>query len=142
MKKSGIFTIRIVGMVAVICILASLNGCRNGMRNDKDNVVVISWPSQPTTLNPVCGIPSSARVLIFDYTQKTLTRTDLRTLQQIPLLVKSLAEVSPDGKSFSYTLRDDVKWDDGSPLTVDDVIFTLKVTKCPLADDALVRSSL
>jgi len=140
MKKSGVIANRVMGMVAVIGVLIALNGCRSGIRNDKDNVIVISWPSQPTTLNPVCGNPSSARVLIFDYTQKTLTRTDLRTLQQIPLLVKALAEVSPDGKSFSYTLRDDVKWDDGSPLTVDDIIFTLKVTKCPIADDALVRS--
>jgi len=141
MKKSGISANRILGIVAFVFIFTTFNGCRNGARNDKDNVIVTSWPSQPTTLNPVCGIPSSARVLIFDYTQKTLTRTDLRTLQEVPILVKSLAEVSPDGKSFSYTLRDDVKWDDGSPLTVDDVIFTMKVTKCPLADDALVRST-
>ena len=141
MKKSGISANRVFGIAAVICILSTVSGCRNGIRNDKDNVIVISWLSQPTTLNPVCGIPSSARVLVFDYTQKTLTRTDFRTMQQIPLLVKSLAEVSPDGKSFSYTLRDDVKWDDGSPLTVEDVIFTMKVTKCPLADDALVRST-
>ena len=114
--------------------------CKTGSRNEKDNVLVTSWPSQPSTLHPVCGIPSGTRILIFEYTQKTLTRTDLRTMQQIPLLVKGLAESSADGKSFTYELRDDVKWDDGTPLTVDDVIFTMKVTKCPLADDALVRS--
>ena len=139
MKLKQIHSLSLVG--AAFIFLASLSSCRNSTRNEKDNIVVTSWVSQPSTLHPVCGIPSSARVLVFEYTQKTLTRTDLRTLQQIPLLVKSLAEVSPDGKSFSYTLRDDVKWDDGSPLTVDDVIFTMKATKCPLADDALIRST-
>jgi len=128
-------------IVAGLCVITGLAGCKNRSGNDKNNIVVTSWPSQPATLNAVCGIPSSARVLVFEYTQKTLTRTDLRTLQQIPILVKSLAEVSPDQKSFTYTLRDDVKWDDGSPLTVDDVIFTMKATKCPITDDALIRST-
>ncbi len=127
--------------VSAVCMLIFFNGCKNSSNNDKNNIVVTSWPSQPTTLSPICGNPSSARILVFEYTQKTLTRTDLRTLQQIPILVKSLAEVSPNEKSFTYTLRDDVKWDDGSPLTVDDVIFTMKVAKCPLTDDAMVRST-
>ncbi len=134
-------TLKSLVFTTSIGLLMIGGGCKNGSNNDKNNIVVTSWPSQPTSLNPVCGIPSSARVLVFEYTQKTLTRTDLRTLQQIPILVKSLAEVSPDQKSYTYILRDDVKWDDGSPLTVDDVIFTLKATKCPIADDAYIRST-
>lgn len=33
-------------------------------------------------------------------------------------------EVSPDGLEWRFTLRDDVKWPDGKPLTADDVVFT------------------
>jgi peptide/nickel transport system substrate-binding protein len=57
------------------------------------------------------------------------------------VLVKGLAQISPDSLGFTYTLRDDVKWDDGSPLTVDDVIFTTKITKCPLSDNGGRRST-
>jgi len=115
-------------------------GCVPRYGHDNNSIVVSTWPSDPPSLHPVCGNISSARVLVFDYTQKTLTRTDMRTLKQIPLLVKGLGQLSPDGKEISYELRDDVKWDDGTPLTVDDVIFTMKATKCPLSDDAMVRS--
>jgi peptide/nickel transport system substrate-binding protein len=115
------------------------SGCKRIPENDKNSILVTSLKSEPNTLHPVCGFPSGGRLLVFDYTQKTLTRTDLRTLDQIPLLVKSLAQISPDGKEFTYELRNDVKWDDGSPLTVDDVIFTMKVTKCPLTNDPGVR---
>ena len=31
--------------------------------------------------------------------------------------------VSPDGKTYTFTLRNDLKWSDGSPITVDDFQF-------------------
>lgn len=39
---------------------------------------------------------------------------------------------SADGKEWRFTLRDDVRWQDGRPLTADDVAFTFEyVTKGP-----------
>src|SRR6187397_1432270 len=52
-----------------------------------------------------------------------------------PVLIKSLPEVSADNLEFTYELLDEASWDDGSPLTADDVLFTLKVVKCPLTDN-------
>jgi len=139
MKTRGHFSLLFFSFICLVIICFS--GCKNIPSNDKSSILVTSWKSDAATLHPVCDPPNSARLLIFEYTQKTLTRTDLRTLQQIPLLVKGLAEVSADGKEFSYELRNDIKWDDGSPFTVDDVIFTMKVTKCPMTNDANVRST-
>ena len=31
---------------------------------------------------------------------------------------------SPDGKEYRFTLHDNVKWQEGQPLTTDDVVFT------------------
>ncbi len=42
-----------------------------------------------------------------------------------PGLAKSW-EVSPDNLKITLTLRDDLKWSDGEPLTVDDVVFSYK----------------
>lgn len=34
-------------------------------------------------------------------------------------------ETSADGKTYTFTLRDGVKWSDGKPFTAEDVVFTL-----------------
>ncbi|ORA37606.1 ABC transporter substrate-binding protein [Mycobacterium aquaticum] len=38
-------------------------------------------------------------------------------------------KVDDGGKTYSYTLRDDVKWQDGTPFTADDVVFTLLMVR-------------
>jgi peptide/nickel transport system substrate-binding protein len=52
-------------------------------------------------------------------------------------LVPGLAEswtVSPDGKTYTIKLRHDLKFSDGSPLTAEDVAFTLTVLYDPKYD--------
>ncbi len=44
-------------------------------------------------------------------------------LQYEPGMAKDLPKVSNGGKTYTFTLRDDVKWSDGSPVTVDDFLF-------------------
>jgi peptide/nickel transport system substrate-binding protein len=38
-------------------------------------------------------------------------------------------QVSEDGKTFTYTTRDDLKWSDGEPMTAEDMAFTLNMYK-------------
>lgn len=38
---------------------------------------------------------------------------------------------SEDGKVLSMTLRDDIKWEDGTPVTVDDLVFTYDLIADP-----------
>ena len=40
--------------------------------------------------------------------------------------------ISEDGRSYSVSLKKDVKWHDGEPLTADDVVFTVKSIQDPL----------
>lgn len=42
-----------------------------------------------------------------------------------PMLAKSI-DISPDGKTYSFTLRDGVTFHNGAPLTADDVLFAWK----------------
>lgn len=42
-------------------------------------------------------------------------------------------EISPDGSTYTVTLKNDLRWSDGKKLTADDVIFTILLAKNPLA---------
>ncbi|HVX42680.1 MAG TPA: ABC transporter substrate-binding protein [Mycobacteriales bacterium] len=43
---------------------------------------------------------------------------------QVPHLATSLPKVSPDAKTFTFTLRQGLKWSDGKPFTAKDVLYT------------------
>ena len=77
---------------------------------------------EPKTLNYILAAESSSSdVLAFMYSG--LTTVDFNTSEVIPALAESW-EMSEDGQTLVFTLRDNLKWSDGEPLTVDDVVFT------------------
>ena len=77
---------------------------------------------EPKTFNYLLTQEStSAEVLALMY--EGLISVDQTTSEIIPALAESW-ETSEDGQTITYTLREDLKWSDGEPLTVDDVVFT------------------
>jgi peptide/nickel transport system substrate-binding protein len=63
---------------------------------------------------------------------ESLVTDNPTTGQPEPRLAESWS-TSPDGRTLTFVLRDNLTWSDGSPLTVDDVIFSL---------EALLRSKV
>jgi peptide/nickel transport system substrate-binding protein len=49
----------------------------------------------------------------------------------IPDLAESDVKISEDQKQYTVKLKSNLKWQDGSPLTVDDVVFTIETLKNP-----------
>lgn len=41
--------------------------------------------------------------------------------------IADMPEVSEDGKKYTFTLKDGIKWQDGNPITSEDIEFTFKV---------------
>lgn len=86
----------------------------------------------PTLISTVIGEPktfnyllsqesSSGDVLALMY--EGLVGVDQTTSEIIPALAESWI-IAEDGQTITYTLKEDLKWSDGEPLTVDDVVFT------------------
>lgn len=50
-------------------------------------------------------------------------------------------EISEDLKSYTFYLRDSLLWQDGEPLTIDDVIFTVELIKHPEVEKSPLRIS-
>ena len=90
---------------------------------------MLNETTQPTTFNP--QVPNNLSTsLILSRLLSSLVDFDPRTEQFVPGLAESW-EVSADHKRYTFTLREGIRWSDGTPLTAKDVVFT----DCILADD-------
>ncbi len=87
-------------------------------------VMMIATTSQPATLNlAIANDTGSTGVL--GYLFEGLTETSWLTDEVEPLLAESWTH-SDDGLTWTFSLRKDVKWHDGTPFTAQDVEFTFK----------------
>lgn len=85
-------------------------------------VLKIGWTGKPDTLNPAYAFLSEAYT-IFDLTYGTLTHED-----PSGKYVGGLAsdwKKSDDGLIWTFTLRDNLKWHDGTPFTADDMVWAI-----------------
>lgn len=105
----------------------------------KDNVLVYHTTSDPDNLHPTNG-NSTPRSEINLCIHMSLIGTDLKNQVIVPALVKTLPEIDSTGLEYTYELRTEPKWDDGSKLSIDDVIFFFKAIKCPLTNNPSVKS--
>ena len=82
---------------------------------------MIGVASEPDTLSPLLGYGKDGNSKVFDGLLARDTDLKLR-----PALATALPEVGDDGLTYTYTLREGVKFSDGEPLTADDVVFTYR----------------
>ncbi|MCX6952397.1 MAG: ABC transporter substrate-binding protein, partial [Verrucomicrobia bacterium] len=93
-------------------------------RGNRDGVLHISVGSEPTDLDPqtVTGL-GDAKVIqsLFD----PLISFEPVTLKPVPALAERW-EISPDGLTYTFHLRAEAKWSDGTPLTAQDCVDSWK----------------
>ena len=93
--------------------------------------------SQPNTFNRLAPNADQAAVdAVTRLTHATLVRLNRVTGDPEPWLAERWT-VSPDGRTFTLTLRDGVKFSDGVPFTSDDVLFSFRALYDPAVDSAL-----
>ena len=100
----------------------------------KKNDVIVHVLSEPDNLHPTNG-NSIARSELFLYLHGSLLRTDLRTGTILPAMCKSMPVLSKDNLEMAFELREGLKWDDGSAIQAEDVIFTVKASMNPLTNN-------
>jgi peptide/nickel transport system substrate-binding protein len=84
--------------------------------------LVVSEVGDPKTFNMITADEASS-IDIGRFLFWGLLKFDAPSQEVLPALAKSWAN-SPDGKTWTFTLRKDLRWSDGQPLTADDVVFT------------------
>ncbi|ODT25233.1 MAG: peptide ABC transporter substrate-binding protein [Microbacterium sp. 69-7] len=94
---------------------------------DPDAVVTVRLVSEPSNLDirETAGAALD-QILIDNVYQGLVSRTPD---QKIEPELASDYKISSDGLTYTFTLRDGVTFHDGSPLTVDDVVWSLEQVK-------------
>ena len=98
------------------------------------NNVTVRLPSNINTLHPFKA-RTSYDLMVIRHFQPLLANIDLETYEVVPILLESLASIEEEDGVFTYSmrLRDEAKWDDGSPVLASDVAFSFKKLMNPFA---------
>jgi len=114
---------RAIALIALL--LLPLSACsvdRFIQQSAKVPRIVMSGLSDPKTFNSILSEDAGSGAVL-GYLYDSLLATNGVTGELEPGLAESW-QVSPDQKQITYTLRPGLKWSDGQPMTVDDVVFT------------------
>lgn len=106
--------------LALICVLASAA--------DAKMVLNRSSAADPDTLDPQASSGNSSAVILYDVFQP------LMTLDAHGEIAPGAAEshtVSADGLVYTFKLRPNLKWSDGTPLTAEDFVYSMRRIQSP-----------
>jgi peptide/nickel transport system substrate-binding protein len=125
----------IVLVLAVVLVSGLVSGLARAAASsespssDKSKTILrIGITAAPDSLNPFVGYESSSWE-VFRLNYNNLLGFDAKTLEPTPELAsevptKANGGISADGKTYTFKLRHNVKWQDGEPFTAKDVVFT------------------
>lgn len=110
-----------IGLWLAIALL--LIGCQPAaIQASETPTLVLAGLSDPKTFNPPLNQEFPH---VFLFTARGLTQENGITGELLPELAESW-QVSDDGTLITFTLRPNLRWSDGEPLTVEDVVFTYR----------------
>ncbi|MFO7572365.1 MAG: ABC transporter substrate-binding protein [Gaiellaceae bacterium] len=114
---------------AVLFAAVSLAVVASASAQEDDKVVLTVGIASTSfdSLNPTVGqlVPDFD---VWNLQYATVTDKAADDFATIPGLAESW-EGSDDGKTYTYTLREGLEWSDGTPLTADDVVFTINTAR-------------
>lgn len=126
-------------LILVLVAAVTLWGC--GQKKGK-NEVTIHELSDTDMLNPTNYQSADAGYYLGQLFQ-ALWGTNPRTLELEPIVAKSLPIEEYDSTTglLKYTceIREEAKWDNGTPITAKDAIFSLKLYKAPVINNEQIR---
>lgn len=95
--------------------------------------------AEPGTLNPIVATDAYESVINGGNIYETLIERDNATLELKPLLAESW-EISEDKLTYTFKIRQGIKWHDGAPFTSADIVFSYKTIMDPKVDAPQLRS--
>src|SRR5215467_14485168 len=107
------------------CANAGQGGQTQSQTPQKGGTLIEGWSTEPQYLLPVRSADVYSNVASRLLFEGLLYLDDKGVLQ--PNFAEKTPDVSSDGLTYTFKLRNDIKWSDGSPVTPDDVVFTYQL---------------
>jgi len=108
-------------LIVFLSIVCTFLSPRNLSASPSDTLVITS-PSDPKTFNPILAQETSSTA-VSQFIFQGLTRLNPLTGDSEPQLAESWV-TSADGLLWTFKLRSNLHWNDGTPFTSEDVLFT------------------
>ena len=119
MKKRYMFLV----LITVFSLVVASCG---GIAASEPAVLRVGWAGSPDTLNPGTAVLSEAYT-IFALVYDTIYEYQLDGTYKLD--VAENAEVSDDGLTWTFKIRDGINFHDGQPMTANDVAFSVNLYK-------------
>ncbi|MFZ7133665.1 MAG: peptide ABC transporter substrate-binding protein [Eubacteriales bacterium] len=110
-------------LLALIMVVAVFAGCQSNATTEKTEQISVYVGSEPESIDPAFNEAVDGATLLIHAFE------GLMSLDKDSKPILGQAEdytVSDDGLTYTFTLRDDIKWSDGEPVTADDFIYAWK----------------
>jgi peptide/nickel transport system substrate-binding protein len=134
MERTSKMIIRLSSIVVMTIFLFACSEQKKEQTSDQRSNVVIHALSDPENLNAFTSSDAHA-TQIKNNIYQSLLHYDFATMELTPVLASSRGEIelinNNSGMKITFKIRPEARWDNGEPVTVADVIFSLKALKCP-----------
>lgn len=115
-------------LLAAVFFVFGAAGCIKEPEDPRDNIIYYNIDNEPVTLDPQIANDAGSRLVILNIFEG-LVRLDANN-DPVPGAAESW-EVSTDRMMYTFTLREGLKWSDGSDLTAEDFVFGIKRALAP-----------
>jgi peptide/nickel transport system substrate-binding protein len=131
-------------ILAVTAFSVALTGCKGnkgGSNKVYKDQVVIHGLSDAKGLNPITTSDAYANEYIIPHIFQSLLAYDHQTMEIIPVLAKARPTIRINGDiaELDFELRPEATWDNGAPITVDDIVFSFKTAYCPKVNNDNIK---
>ena len=94
----------------------------------KGGILTVSYATAPSDMDPSAQFYQDSGIIMTRLTQRSLASFVTRDGNQVlvPDLATDLGKTSPDGLTWTFTLKDGIKYSDGSPVTAGDIAYAVK----------------
>lgn len=119
--------------IAVLLSLLFMMSATAGCGDDADATVYFELNEKPVTADPQTAQSDAELILV-----RNLYEGLLRRNEDGKIVCAAAEDYQKNGLVYTFHLRQDAKWDDGTPLTADDFVFALRRAVSPETESPFV----